>query len=339
MLPVFEIEGSEEVQVIPAGTSKSFDVTAENVADYTIQKPDGWKVTYSNGKLTVTSPVVDNTYAETNGMISVMAVSKDNKSVITKLEVSQLRVLTFEDADARFTQYKLDYCDKTIKVWSDLIDTPQYGGPMIYNDYSSAPYYWHDENNTGLFSELNEGGPFWMGGEVISNYYDADFKGKGFNDQLTVSVANGKEGAAGHNGSANFAVHNGYSDFFSSGRVGSITFADGVARVIDHMYVTNISYGLNSLNYGDGFNSAATANTWVKLCAIGYDEDGNRTDIAEFYLCKDGVAVNEWTRFDLVSLGKVVKVEFNFLASEDQSGSYGLNFPAYFAYDDVAVRF
>ena len=48
--------------------------------------------------------------------------------------------------------------------------------------------------------------------------------------------------------------------------------------------------------------------------------------------------VTEWTKWDLSPLGKVVKVAFNFSASEDQKGSYGMNCPAYFAYDDVAVR-
>ena len=45
----------------------------------------------------------------------------------------------------------------------------------------------------------------------------------------------------------------------------------------------------------------------------------------------------DWTRFDLSGLGAVTKVEFNITGSSDNG--YGFSQPAYFAYDDVAVRF
>jgi len=38
-------------------------------------------------------------------------------------------------------------------------------------------------------------------------------------------------------------------------------------------------------------------------------------------------------------LGEVVSVGFNLVGSADLYGDWGLNAPAYFAYDDVAVRF
>jgi hypothetical protein len=49
--------------------------------------------------------------------------------------------------------------------------------------------------------------------------------------------------------------------------------------------------------------------------------------------------VTEWTKWDLSSLGKVVKVAFNLVGSDDMVGDYGLAVPGYFAYDDVTVRF
>ncbi|UVR74302.1 DUF4465 domain-containing protein [Bacteroides xylanisolvens] len=45
----------------------------------------------------------------------------------------------------------------------------------------------------------------------------------------------------------------------------------------------------------------------------------------------------EWTKWDLSALGKVVKIDFNVTGSNDNG--YGFSQPAYFAYDDVAVRF
>ena len=105
------------------------------------------------------------------------------------------------------------------------------------------------------------------------------------------------------------------------------------------MYVTNTCYVLNSLTYGDGFNAPASADTWIKVVAYGYNANGEETGSVEIALCEGGVLVTEWVKWDLSSLGKVAKVAFNFAASEDQIGSYGMNCPAYFAYDNVAVRF
>ena len=66
----------------------------------------------------------------------------------------ELRILTFEDKDAKFEPYTLDYVDygtgKEITTWSDLIDDPQYGGPLTYADFLNAEYHWYDENNTEL---------------------------------------------------------------------------------------------------------------------------------------------------------------------------------------------
>ena len=52
----------------------------------------------------------------------------------------ELRVLTFEDKDAKFSPYSLDYAGAEITTWSDLIDDPEYGGPLCYGDYMSCEY-------------------------------------------------------------------------------------------------------------------------------------------------------------------------------------------------------
>ena len=106
------------------------------------------------------------------------------------------------------------------------------------------------------------------------------------------------------------------------------------------VYVTNTNYLLNSVTYGDGFNQPAGEDTYVKIIAYGYNANDEATGTAEFYLVNGSANIlNTWEKFDLSSLGKVNKIVFNFAASADQSGSYGLNCPAYFAYDDVAVQF
>lgn len=49
--------------------------------------------------------------------------------------------------------------------------------------------------------------------------------------------------------------------------------------------------------------------------------------------------VTTWQKWDLSVLGEVVSIAFNLVGSADLYGDWGLNAPAYFAYDDIAVRF
>ncbi|MBQ3582280.1 MAG: DUF4465 domain-containing protein [Alistipes sp.] len=280
-------------------------------------------------------------YGQTLGAKS-LAAGKTYKISATpsQSDLYELRTLTFEDADAKFAGYTL-YGGAEINTWSDLVDDAQYGGSLTYTDYAEDTYYWYDEGNTELFHSFTT--PYWGGGHVISNYVIEDYENlpAGYTSGwYELQMANP---IGGHNGSANFAVHNGYSDFFNSqiydASLQTLEFADGEEHVIDHMWVTNTNYVLNSLTYGDGFNSPATASTYVKVIAYGYNAANEETGSVEIYICKDGECLTEWAKWDLTPLGKVAKVAFNFAASEDQSGQFGLNCPAYFAYDDVTVRF
>ncbi|MBO5975251.1 MAG: DUF4465 domain-containing protein [Paludibacteraceae bacterium] len=282
----------------------------------------------------------------------------------------ELRILTFEDKDKKFEEYGLEA--GTISTWSDLIDSPQYGGPMLYGEDVMSPtdYHWSDENNTNLCHTISWN--YALGGHAISNYSSksygytnadrnpliAQFYGEDYvkdnagNDaalgwfcvQLTTPTNGGNSGD-------NFAVHFGYVDFYSmSDELQGFSFEDGVARVIDHMYVTNTNYTLNQILYGVGSEAGnsfggnytePTEDSWFKITAYGYanEDDDEPTSSVDFYLLQNLTPVLDWTKWDLSSLGEVVKVEFNMSASADMGGSYGLTIPAYFAYDDVAVRF
>ena len=253
----------------------------------------------------------------------------------------ELRVLTFEDEDTKFTPYSLDYANKTISKWSDLVDDAQYGGTLTYNNYGEATYYWYDENNTEIEHSFTT--PYWGGGHAISNFVIENYETlpNGYYGWYELQFATP---IGGHNNSKNFCVHNGYQDDYNSqiydGKLAWFSFKGGKEQVVDHMFVTNTCYVLNSLMYGDGFNSPATDDTWVKIVAYGYNANEEEVGTSEFYLCNTGRRfVTDWQKWDLSSLGKVNKIVFNFAASDDQIGTYGLNCPAYFAYDDVAVQF
>ena len=262
----------------------------------------------------------------------------------------ELRVLTFEDAD-----YKGGTNFANGNDWSSLIDDPQYGGKLLYGsggagvDSADEAYQWTDTNNTWLHNILSEGYGswcYWSGGHAISNYNTGDIEDYGgFKAQLTVykkGVSGLSRTGGGHNGSNNFAVHYGYADNsgygLSADALPALTFADGPERVIDHMYVTNTTYALNCYIDGNGLTAKIGPDDWVKLVATGYDTKGAKTGETDIYLCNgpDNI-IMDWTKWDLSSLGKVSKVTFNVTGSSDNG--YGFSQPAYFAYDDVAVRF
>ena len=305
----------------------------------------------------------------------------------------ELRVLTFEDKDKRFEPYYLDYVDdwsgREIVKWSDLIDNPQYGGPLLYGNgytsfgFSDAAYCWYDEGNTELYHMFPDNGfagmenyNFAAGGHAISNYWGAGYSDEDRNAHVVkyygqdyVDQWAGVPGAdqalgwfcvqlmtpiAPHSGE-NFCVHYGYKDDMSFiENLPELSFGDGEARVIDHMWVTNTNYTLNQLYNGVKSEEGNTfggnweglqEDAWLKIVAQGYDSfdadpaTDEPTTTAEFWLVQGFNVVETWQKWDLSGLGKVAKVRFNFLYSDDMGGKYGFTIPGYFAYDDIAVRF
>lgn len=265
----------------------------------------------------------------------------------TKVADYDLKTLTFEDwtdeADKSFEPYELSYGDyPIITTWSELIDGTQYGGALLYGNYdmSEGPwdddienrifysYYWCDENNTVLKHRINSMWGYMGGGIAISNYTCSFGEISTYGDfysQLT--VLNG-----GNNASSNFCAVNAMEG------MGTImSFGDEKARIIDHLYVTNTTYGLNTYLYGEGNGGcpAPKNGEQVKIIATPTDEYGeviSGAETSEFYLC-DGPdnVVQDWTKWDLSKLGKVYGLAFSIEA-------YG-GVPYVFAIDDIAVRF
>ena len=270
----------------------------------------------------------------------------------TKVADYDLKTLTFEDwtdeADKSFEPYDLSYGNSpTITTWSDLIDDMQYGGALLYGyygDMSEFPsddeienrtfysYYWCDENNTVLKHRINSQYGYMTGGIAISNYtcsFDEISTYGDFNSQLT--VLNG-----GNNASSNFCSVNAMGGMMGSMGV-IMSFGDEKARIIDHLYVNNTTYGLNTYLYGEGNYCPAPQNgEKVKIIATPTDEYGeviSGAETSEFYLC-DGPnnVVQDWTKWDLSKLGKVYGLAFSIEGYSDAV-------PYVFAIDDIAVRF
>ena len=117
-------------------------------------------------------------------------------------------------------------------------------------------------------------------------------------------------------------------------------FNDGKQYDVKGMYVTN-----NATPYSECFNGGGVARAlnqdgdYFKLIATGYDAEGQETGTAEFVLasCTDGEqqVVNQWTWWDLSSLGTVDHIVFT-MASTDV-GDYGINTSTYFCMDKLQV--
>ncbi len=105
------------------------------------------------------------------------------------------------------------------------------------------------------------------------------------------------------------------------------------------VYVCNHPWPYYGCVHGDGFGRAFEEGDYFELTAHGVDADGNEKSVSinlvEF---TNGQlqALNDWTFFDLSSLGEVESVYFT-LNSTD-SGAYGMNTAAYFCMDKFQVN-
>lgn len=258
----------------------------------------------------------------------------------------QVAVLTFEDDDAKFPAYTLDYCGVDVATWSDLIPAAdeQYfdGSSMIYGA-DGAPYTWTDAGNTGLTHTFpyNWGTyGFAGGGFVISHHYVTleELENVG-----TAGMYNYQLSILGEQTDNTFAFAYCDSKVNSDAKI-ELAFEDGVARQINKMNVVMGALPIYSLLYGSDFSDAYDDDDYLKLVVTGYAEDGSTKELE--IMLADGADpstwVVDWTEVDLSSLGKVTKISF--YLDEAQQISYDggetiyYKSPLYFAIDDVEVQ-
>lgn len=263
--------------------------------------------------ITATGKVKDNRRATIMGQTEVTV--KGSTSTILNLDLNYdytLKTVTFDETQ-----------------WNSLIDNPEYMGSQLY----AEGYNWADASTTlshkAHVTDWGYGMIFPDYFEAISNYTSTDIATKGsFTNQLTVY------GTGAHSGN-NFCIHYGYESY-PGAELSSIKFNDGIAREIESMYVNNTTYFLNAVQNGVGIDKAAGDKDTVYVNAIGYNADKKVSEL-KFYLFIGGKAITSWTKVDLTPLGKVTEVRFDMGGTI--KNSYGFSAPAYFAYDDIAIRF
>ena len=219
--------------------------------------------------------------------------------------------------------------------WSALIDTPEYGGPLLYGKGEGFPtdegvYEWTDEA-TSLHSKLNNAWgswAYWSGGAAVSNYH-CDIANGGPNTQLSLPTE-----TPAHSGD-NFIVTYGYSDGsqFATDSRPVFDFQDGVARQVKGLWITNNSYFLHSLTQGDSFNQSATDDTFIDVTFEGFDAAGISQGMVKYRIQDGKKALTDWAYVDLSSLGKINTLKINYEFSKDQDNGYGFAAPAYLVID------
>ena len=224
--------------------------------------------------------------------------------------------------------------------WSALIDTPEYGGPLLYGAdgggfyTDEGVYEWTDEA-TSLHSKLNNAygsWAYWSGGAAVSNYH-CDIANGGPNTQLSLPTE-----TPAHSGD-NFIVTYGYSDGskFATDSRPVFDFQDGVARQVKGLWITNNSYFLHSLTQGDSFNQSATDDTFIDETFEGFDAAGISQGMVKYRIQDGKKALTDWAYVDLSSLGKINTLKINYEFSKDQDNGYGFAAPAYLVIDDIEI--
>lgn len=117
-------------------------------------------------------------------------------------------------------------------------------------------------------------------------------------------------------------------------------FSSSASYIIKGIYVTNCVYTYLSMKNGDSYAKKFVSGDWLKLTATGLDKSGNATGTTDIYLAdyRDGktIMLNQWTWFDLSSLGTVAGIKFDMSSSD--SGSWGMNTPSYFCLDGITIE-
>jgi outer membrane murein-binding lipoprotein Lpp len=314
------------------GATKEYAITLTGVESLSIAKPDGWKASVRDGRLSLTAPPMANTYAEKDGTVSIVAVGR-NATVIKNLTVS-----------ARDYNYVIDFEDPRV---ADYLAGPTSYGDNLYSSYAGADrYVGYDDAGSGLLMMVNESygsHDFWNGGIAISQWND--MATEGYLNQCSVYYRDPVTGRGGCDGSATFAVGFGYNDPFYLGDSRSrLTFGDGATEaVFDHFYVTNSTYAALAMTNGyfvaRPFSYAT--HDWFRLIIEGFRANGASTGTVEVYLADFRTPASpglltEWMPVDLSPLGAVETLTFDFQSSD--TGDYGMNTPGYFCFDNLALK-
>lgn len=114
----------------------------------------------------------------------------------------------------------------------------------------------------------------------------------------------------------------------------TVSMDNGAEFQPKEVYVTNTAWSYYGMKNGIAPGHAFTATDNCILHIYGI-KDGAETGHIQFYLAKGTDIVDTWEKVDLSILGTVDQFYFNMTSTD--SGIFGLNNPAYFAIDGLAI--
>jgi len=176
-------------------------------------------------------------------------------------------------------------------------------------------------------------GGYWSYGFSYSNMTDSVTSG--YTNQYAAKTA------TGYNNSTQYAVAYGQ---YNSAKVPNTTNLGPTPG----FYVTNSTYAYNSMKNGDAFakkfgGATGTDPDWFKLTVYGYHNGVRAADSIDTYLAdfRSSNAANHfilktWQLVNLTPLGTVDS--FSFVLNSSDTGSFGMNTPAYFCIDNFTIQ-
>jgi len=84
----FSFGTGTETLMFSNGESKILDYTMSGASTVTIAKPDGWRASIETEGFVITAPVAENTFAESEGTISVILTSSNGQSFVAEQKVA-----------------------------------------------------------------------------------------------------------------------------------------------------------------------------------------------------------------------------------------------------------
>ncbi len=237
--------------------------------------------------------------------------------------------------------------------------TIEYGDNNVWTEcYNDVDYTWlefGDENGEFMLSHLiggegsSWGGYYWDGFTPAIGGDVTDYGQSGSSDGWTVNyggcmagggcVINADGTVTADPAQPYFVAY--YANFwgFPTNEVKFINKdGDEVFEPLG-VYVCNHPWPYYGCAHGDGSSNAFEEGNYFELTAVGVGVDGTEKSVSinliEF---TDGElrALNDWTYFDLSSLGEVTSVYFTMNSTD--VGSYGMNTAAYFCMDKFQVK-
>lgn len=237
--------------------------------------------------------------------------------------------------------------------------TLEYNENGIWTEcYNDADYTWMefgDENGEFLLSHLiggegsSWGGYYWdgfcpaIGGDITD--YGQSGSSDGWTTKYGGCMAGGgcvinEDGTVTADPAQPYIV--GYWGSWSEDPTNQVMYVDSEGNTTFKpagVYVCNHPWPYYGCEHGDGFGRAFEEGDYFELIAHGVDADGNETTtsikLVEF-TNGELKALNDWTFFDLSSLGEVESVYFTMNSTD--TGAYGMNTSAYFCMDKFQVN-